>query len=388
MSDTLMVIRPPSSLRKEWEWMTLATDAERAIHTLSAEIPLYSLTSQPGAKNIHLLLPPEGFLHRSLQLPNARYKLTPQTLQWLAEETLPENASRWHWTVIEKRDAIAEVIGIQAERLTNYLAPLRAAGLNVTSVLPDGCYLPYQPESWTLVHQQENWLVRTAEHAFNELDANWLRHLAAQFTPDNLFCHGELPADFRTASKISQYPETPALTLYTPDTQTERYNLMHGEFYEQKKANKANKWLSRLALASIALVVLSFVVGRGVALWQALQIEEQLQQQQLAIWQSYFPHIKRTNNFRFYFKQQAAQQYSAAVPLFHHLQTILQEHPNLHLIGATYSLSQRSLLLKMTAPNEASIDNFCETMQAWLPMEKTGKSNVDGIWTLRNQKND
>lgn len=88
------------------------------------------------------MIPPEGLLYRSLTLPNAKYKLTAQTLQWLAEETLPDASQNWHWMVVDKQNESVEVIGIQSEKLSRYLERLHTAGLNVTRVLPDGCYLP------------------------------------------------------------------------------------------------------------------------------------------------------------------------------------------------------------------------------------------------------
>ena len=91
-----------------------------------------------------------------------------------------------------------------------------------------------------------------------------------------------------------------------------------------------------------------------------------------------------THNFRFYFKQQLAQQYPEAVPLLYHLQTLLLEHPELQLMEANYSQKQKSLTLKMSAKSEANIDRFCELTQSWLPMEKTEKDPVSGVWTVRN----
>ncbi len=91
----------------------------------------------------------------------------------------------------------------------------------------------------------------------------------------------------------------------------------------------------------------SFFVGsRGIAFWQTLKIEDQLQQQQQETRQRYFPQIKHTHNFRFTFKQQLAQQYPEAVPLLYHLQTLLLEHPELQLMEANYSQRQKSLTLK------------------------------------------
>ncbi|HAO7534146.1 TPA: type II secretion system protein GspL, partial [Escherichia coli] len=70
--------------------------------------------------------------------------------------------------------------------------------------------------------------------------------------------------------------------------------------------------------------------------------------------------------------------------LLYHLQTLLLEHSELQLMEANYSQRQKSLTLKMSAKSEANIDRFCELTQSWLPMEKTEKDPVSGVWTVRN----
>ena len=61
MPESLMVIRSFSTLRKHWEWMTFSADSVSSVHTLTDDLPLESLADQPGAGNVHLLIPPEGF---------------------------------------------------------------------------------------------------------------------------------------------------------------------------------------------------------------------------------------------------------------------------------------------------------------------------------------
>ncbi len=299
-------------------------------------------------------------------------------------EVLPDNTQDWHWTVVDKQNESVEVIGIQSEKLSRYLERLHTAGLNVTRVLPDGCYLPWEVDSWTLVNQQTSWLIRSAAHAFNELDEHWLQHLAAQFPPENMLCYGVVPHGVAAANPLIQHPEIPSLSLYSADIAFQRYDMLHGIFRKQKTVSKSGKWLARLAVSCLVLAILSFVGSRSIALWHTLKIEDQLQQQQQETWQRYFPQIKRTHNFRFYFKQQLAQQYPEAVPLLYHLQTLLLEHPELQLMEANYSQKQKSLTLKMSAKSEANIDRFCELTQSWLPMEKTEKDPVSGVWTVRN----
>lgn len=297
---------------------------------------------------------------------------------------IPDNTQDWHWTVVDKQNESVEVIGIQSEKLSRYLERLHTAGLNVTRVLPDGCYLPWEVDSWTLVNQQKSWLIRSAAHAFNELDEHWLQHLAAQFPPENMLCYGVVPHGVAAANPLIQHPEIPSLSLYSADIAFQRYDMLHGIFRKQKTVSKSGKWLARLAVSCLVLAILSFVGSRSIALWHTLKIEDQLQQQQQETWQRYFPQIKRTHNFHFYFKQQLAQQYPEAVPLLYHLQTLLLEHPELQLMEANYSQKQKSLTLKMSAKSEANIDRFCELTQSWLPMEKTEKDPVSGVWTVRN----
>ncbi len=106
MPESLMVIRSFSTLRKHWEWMTFSADSVSSVHTLTDDLPLGSLADQPGAGNVHLLIPPEVFFISFLTLPNAKYKLTAQTLQWLAEG-IPDASQNWHWTVVDKQTKVS-----------------------------------------------------------------------------------------------------------------------------------------------------------------------------------------------------------------------------------------------------------------------------------------
>lgn len=142
-------------------------------------------------------------------------------------------------------------------------------------------------------------------------------------------------------------------------------------------------WVTGLTLAGILPLLFTRVLNQQTENHDSTSID-QLQQQQQETWQRYFPQIKHTHNFRFYFKQQLAQQYPEAVPLLYHLQTLLLEHSELQLMEANYSQRQKSLTLKMSAKSEANIDRFCELTQSWLPMEKTEKDPVSGVWTVRN----
>lgn len=172
------------------------------------------------------------------------------------------------------------MIGIQSEKLSRYLERLHTAGLNVTRVLPDGCYLPREVDSWTLVNQQTSWLIRSAAHAFNELDEHWLQHLAAQFPPENMLCYGVAPHGVAATNPLIQHPEIPSLSLYSADIAFQRYDMLHGVFRKQKTVSKSGKWLARTAVSCLVLAILSFVGSRGIALWQTLKIEDQLQHQQ------------------------------------------------------------------------------------------------------------
>lgn len=389
MSEDVMVIRLTSTLRKASEWMTYMQEQRSEIHILAADTPLAQLADQPGAKNIHLLLPPEGLLFRELVMPKTKYKLTPQTIQWLTEETLPDSTIVYHWTLIRQSDLTAHVVGISVQRLEEHINQFRSAGLTITRVLPDGCYLPWHPQSWTLLNQETSWLARPQEHAFNELDESWLRHLLLQFRPDSICSYGELPTGMVIPSSLTQHAAVSPLTLYTPnDEQVQRYNMLHGAFQPRASSAKGSKWLRRIATLSIVLAIASFIFTRGYALWQLNHVEAALTRQTRDVWHSYFPTIKRSDNFRFYFARQLTEQYPAAVPLLHRLEIILQAQPGIHLTQLSYHQQNKSLTLAVTASSEAEVDTFCQTMEPWMPMEKGHHDADRSIWILRNKTND
>ncbi|MCQ8762582.1 GspL/Epsl periplasmic domain-containing protein, partial [Escherichia coli] len=117
------------------------------------------------------------------------------------------------------------------------------------------------------------------------------------------------PHGVAAANPHIQHPEIPTQSKNSADIAFQRYDMLHGVFRKQKTVSKSGKWLAHLAVSCLVLAILSFVGSRGIAFWQTLKIEDQLQQQQQETWQRYFPQIKHTHNFRFYFKQQLAQQY-------------------------------------------------------------------------------
>lgn len=389
MSNDVMVIRLASTLRKSSEWMTFTHEQRSEIHTLPADAPLAQLAEQPGAENVHLLVPPEKLLFRQLTLPKAKYKLTPQTIQWLTEETLPDSAVVYHWSLIQRSDVIAYVVGIACERLEEHIHQFHTAGLNITRVLPDGCYLPCYPQSWTFIQEENSWLIRPEEHAFNELDEGWVKHLIQQFQPDNICSYGHLPADVTTSCSLVQHAMVSPLTLYVPDdAQTQRYNMLQGAFQPLPGSTRNNKWLLRLAALSIVLAMASFIFNRGYALWQLNQIEAVLTQNMQDAWHSYFPAIKRSDNFRFYFARQLTRHYPAAVPLLHRLEIILQAQPGIHLTAVNYNQQKKSLTLTVAASSEAEVETFCQTMKPWLVMEKRRHDTAQSVWILRSNLND
>lgn len=381
MSETLMVLRAASSLRQHWEWIPVSQHSTSPVKTAVTEEQI----AASGVHDVCLLIPPEGTVYRELSLPNARYKLTPQTLQWLVEETLPDDNVPWHWTVVERKGLTIHVIGIHTMRLRHYLEPLQQAGINVTAVLPDGCYLPWTDKRWTLVNHSDYTLIRTDKHIFNELSPAWLPPLLTQYAPEQLLCYGDLPCQLPQGSEITRYDEASALTLFRLDDDVLRYNLLHGEFRPAKTPGVRSKWLRRMAFLCLALAIASFFGTRGIAFWQAYQLEQQFRQQRLATWAAYFPQEKRPHNFRFYFKRQEAQRFPAAVPLLQRLDTALQAYPDLHLTAATYSQTQKSLELRIVASNEESIKRFHQAVQSWFPLEEAQKSDTADVWIIRSK---
>jgi general secretion pathway protein L len=386
MPETTMVFRLPSSLRKTTEWVQLTATQAPVVHYLAEDASLNELAKMPGASNVHLLLPPELFLVRKLSLPGARYKLTQETLRFLTEESLPDSTHQKHWIVTERQAKTARVSGIDEDKLSALLATFSTAGLNVTTVIADGCYLPYVADSWTLIREKQSWLIGTQENTANEIDIEWLNHLLLRFPPARLHIYGELAAKVPASVQVTQSPAiASAILLYSPNEQTQRHNLLQGKF-RLTSVSSSLRWLPKIAAASVILALASYVLIQGVLLWQISDTARELQTQMKASWQSWFPDSKQEDHFRFHFPREIDQHFPAAVPMLQRLQAQLQEYPDIKLVNVRYSQPQQTLTFDVTAADATDIDELCKASQERLVLEKITKEGVANKWTLRSVK--
>ena len=111
-----------------------------------------------------LLLPDEEITLKTVRFDADEKKLLRQTVPFSLEEELSVDIDELHFALAKpNHDQVAVAIA-ERRKLADWLAPFQQAQLELTSVLPESLLLPWQPEQWHILIEDDRILVRTHEH--------------------------------------------------------------------------------------------------------------------------------------------------------------------------------------------------------------------------------
>lgn len=372
MAFSTLVIHPISG---SLEWSIHDERGCGEIQRIPAGESLSALPRQPAIQQTHLLLPVEMAIFRKLEIPSSGYVLTPQKLQWLADETLDESSAALHWTIIQQQDSDVWVAGIEPCQLEAQLLPFTTAGIKITHATLDALCLPITDEGWTVLKDEEGWLVRPHAGRGSRLNEHWLTHLLAHYAPQQLTCYGPLP-DSNTRGNT--YPEQSILSVYTPAT---TINLLHGHLRLPMVSQPGTMRLKRLALGYVLALTIMPLISQILLYTQLHWLEQQLTTALTQNWHSYIPENRHSANLRTYLPKQLQQRFPAPAILLQRLQKGMDSFPQLALKGINYDQQRKSLQIFMYASDKNQIEQFITANATGLPLQI--EKQDQGLWTLR-----
>lgn len=176
--DTLLLRPLPGKL----EWCCPNEAQPPVIVEQAAYLQPNALADLPDAGNACLFLSPDYFCFRRVELPTENYKISEQTLGWLVEDAVVGDTDSLHWTVLAREENTLHLAGIARTTLNDLLTTFRTAGVTLTYIVPDGFWLPYVTDSWSLLKQDERWLIRYDAWKTGVLSEALLTHLLASHT--------------------------------------------------------------------------------------------------------------------------------------------------------------------------------------------------------------
>lgn len=219
-------------------------------------------------KPLTVLIPSEEVVLTTVEMPKMSQAELRKAIPFTLEDQVASDLSS-SFFAFEKTDVPGKyaVAIIDLKLINSYLKALADIKLHPDVLLPSCLALPWQPESWTLLQQEEQVLVRVGKLAGFELP---LENFALLFplmlekygVPKQLVVLGELKVDL-TPFGISiqqQVLETPFVQAIT---QEPALNLLQGKFRAKRKRNKQKRrwrWCIYLLILYIVLIV-GFKIG-------------------------------------------------------------------------------------------------------------------------------
>jgi type II secretion system protein L len=370
-----LIIRPPSVDSAYTEWL----NNEQPGRSDALDI-LLQLATLPGAQHVSLLLPACWFTCCHFTLPEHGFVPTQQAIAWQVEEQLISNSETLHWTVVGQKDGICYVLGVDRHKLMQLLDSYRHAGLTVTTVIPDGYYLPIQDAGWTALQLENGWLVRNSEYSWSYMRTALFSQLVQQFTPEvSLVCYGEPPDGLHA----DVYPVEPPLHFYTSTYSEAPLNLLHGEFLVKASAHPVSvPWRKRIFGCAVA-AVLVYLATKGAIIWHLHQLQnaERLALQQS--WQRYFPGNKHQGNYRFFFRQTVKSAAPDPLTRLRQLEKNLQSFPGIALSQFAANKETGELSLTVRASDFTTLEKFIEASSNTLDLSPPAPS-ANNIYPLKS----
>ena len=372
------------------------------------ETSLEKLPHNKGA--LVVLLPSTDILLSAVQIPSRRRQQVIQALPYSLEEQLIEAPEQLHFALGDYHDQHYQVAVCRRSFLEQNLERLAAAGLNPDYILPDVLALPWQADSWSLLHIGGLNLVRLdAAQGFaieNNLLGFYLKQaLAESKKPQVLHVYNtdlEKLGDALAAIKAADIPiqthshPQAALGWFTQQLQTDPKTLQQANLRQQQyQKHNPLAQLSKPWRISFVLLLIWGLLQIGLdyqAVQTQLQQQKMLEQGIYALYKQSFPKAKNI----IYPKEQMQQQLELLqqgtgqspdfLSLLHRLSLGLKQLKNPDIRYLDYRKQHLDIQIKLN--NFSELDNIKQVLrrqnlQVDIRQANSENGQVDSIFRLQ-----
>lgn len=344
-----IILRP---LPGKLVWSVSGETPEQELHELEDYLQPGALAHLPPADTVCLLLSPEYLCFRQAELPAANYKITPQTLSWLVEDSVAGNADDLLWTVLGREENTLHLVGIARRALAEMLAAFSVAGVTLSHIVPDGFWLPDVANGWCLCQEETRWLIRYDAWKTGVLDGALLSHLLTTSPETPVMSLSPLPVEHARIEYSQAHPH-----WYDAD-RLPAVNLIQGAFRPARPVRQAPRVLKYGTTFILGLAAVLFFSLKGLTLWQLYQQKQALVSEGRALWGRYFPGDDRSNNFKFFFASSVKSRHPDVLTLLTQLQEKLQPWPGLTLSQVSYVLDTHRFEAIINANDAGQLSGF------------------------------
>ncbi len=316
-----------------------------------------------GGRQVVLLVPAADVLLTHASIPTRNRSRLLQAVPYALEDQLAEDVATLHFALgPELADGALAVAVVARERMEAWLAPLQAAGLRPDRVVPENLALPLEDESWAVLVDGDDALVRFAPLQGGYAEAAHLPLLldaalkeAGDAKPRRLLLTttgGTRGADTLVGLETVQRETPSALQVFAGGLDEEPpLDLLQGAYSHREQLGRWWRPWRTAAILAAAWVVLQGGLA-GYDIWR-LKGEIARQDQQIAqLFRSAMPGVQRMVNPRVQMEQKLRElrgggQQGGALELLAGVSEVLQGDAATRLNAASFRGGRLDLDLEL-----------------------------------------
>jgi len=317
-----LVIRLGSDVENV-SWLRLDTEAGASPITRG---PLSQAAQQSIGARIVVLVPSRDVLITEINMPTQNRQRIKKAVPFALEDRLVENVDDMHFALGERtKDELLPVCVVGRDQMEKWQSKLRQAALFPEYLIPDVYALPSSEDTWTILQEEDDTLVRVNGRTgfavdFENTDILLPIALKQQEKepPTRMVMWHDAQTAFDTTTFIDTVEE---LEIEEPVTENglmgilkeqgtidlkKAINLLQGDY---SKRERIGKWLRPWKTAGI-LAAVWFVLHWSVMMYENISLQgqyDELRQQVVDIYKQAFPQAKKIPNPKQQMKQKLSE---------------------------------------------------------------------------------
>ncbi|SJL84785.1 type II secretion system protein GspL [Vibrio palustris] len=395
--NEFLTVRLSSQLDAPIEWLVWSTEQHDIIASgeLASRSELSELAAYADQRTTIVLLSASDLVLTQVEIPAGGSRQFESMLPYLLEDEIAQDVDDLHFTVLNKRDGIAHVAGIDRQWFRQCLADFHDAGIEIKRVMPDVLALPTSDTPLVAAQLGARWLVRKGTWSGMVMEADWLP----------LLVESDWVRDDQEFLALTSYTPLPALSLH--DNQpwhvqpsdmimqllaqgaiASRLNLLTGAFKPSSSWHKYWQVWRLPVYSAVALLVLSLAYSAI----QANKYEEQAQayrQESKHIFRTVFPAKHRVPTVS-YLKRQFTSEINVlsgsstqegVLEWIRQLPTTIGSVEDMTVISLKYDADKGQLRVDATSKDFQSFEKARVKLEQAFSVEQ-GQLNKDGDTVL------
>lgn len=308
MRDQLF-IRITNEFPQQLPWLRISDKAGR---TAMSQNNVVELAAEAAGCQVIVFVPGQYVLLTHTLVPSRQRQHILNAVPYALEEQLADDIDDLHFALGPRdEDGTVHVAVVKRQQMANWVTELRTAGIEPDIMLPDTLATPWAEDSWSLLVEAGDALLRLGRFSGCAIDGQNIHHLLAMITVEQLGADEQQTLNYYDVRQDAQAPDEidnlvikhqvgdeSALQVlahnYSPATSI---NLIQGQFSRREQYGKLLRpWR---ATAALLLAVLVVVMGQTMADHMHLKRQQEHMNEQInLIFTETFPQARNIVNAR------------------------------------------------------------------------------------------